>query len=169
MALTFRPADPDDVPALHALIEGAYRGDSARAGWTHEADLVQTPRTTAQTLSELIADPDELLLLALHHGTLIGCVQITRLTQARAYLGLLTVDPRRQAGGLGRSIMQAAESEAIRRFGAREMELTVISRRPELIAYYQRRGYALTGEEREFPIPLDPPLNLLVMRKPMGK
>ena len=32
------------------------------------------------------------------------------------------------------------------------MEMTVIASRDELIAYYERRGYALTGERRPFPL-----------------
>jgi hypothetical protein len=31
------------------------------------------------------------------------------------------------------------------------MEMTVIALRAELIAWYERRGYALTGERRPFP------------------
>ncbi len=31
------------------------------------------------------------------------------------------------------------------------MEMTVISQRAELIAFYERRGYELTGETRPFP------------------
>jgi len=69
-----------------------------------------------------------------------------------AYLGLLTVDPRRQAGGLGRWLIAAAEAEAIDRFGATRMEMTVIRQRAELIAWYERRGYRLTGETRPFPL-----------------
>lgn len=29
-----------DLPDLHALIERAYRGETARGGWSHEADLL---------------------------------------------------------------------------------------------------------------------------------
>ena len=56
--LTFRAATPDDVAALHRLIERAYRGETAKAGWTHEADLLFDDRTSAGELSALIADPD---------------------------------------------------------------------------------------------------------------
>ena len=41
-ALRFRAATPADVPAIVALVESAYRGDSSRAGWTTEADLMAT-------------------------------------------------------------------------------------------------------------------------------
>lgn len=37
--MNIRPATHADLPALHAVIERADRGDSARQGWTFEADL----------------------------------------------------------------------------------------------------------------------------------
>jgi hypothetical protein len=38
--LTFRIAAEEDIPALVALVESAYRGDASRVGWTTEADLL---------------------------------------------------------------------------------------------------------------------------------
>ncbi len=149
---TFRPAAPDDVPALHRLIESAYRGDSAKAGWTHEADLLGGQRTDETELRDILADASRVLLLAEIDGVLTGCVQVAKQGEGLAYLGLLTVDPRRQAGGLGRWLIAAAEAEAIDRFGATRMEMTVIRQRAELIAWYERRGYRLTGETRPFPL-----------------
>ena len=43
-SVTFAPATAEDLPDLHALVHGAYRGDSARRGWTHEADLLDGQR-----------------------------------------------------------------------------------------------------------------------------
>ncbi len=149
---TFRPAAPDDVPALHRLIESAYRGDSAKAGWTHEADLLGGQRTDEAELRDILADASRVLLLAEIDGVLTGCVQVAKQGEGLAYLGLLTVDPRRQAGGLGRWLIAAAEAEAIDRFGATRMEMTVIRQRVEQIAWYERRGYRLTGETRPFPL-----------------
>ena len=149
---TFRPAAPDDVPALHRLIESAYRGDSAKAGWTHEADLLGGQRTDEAELRDILADALRVPLLAEIDGVLTGCVQVAKQGEGLAYLGLLTVDPRRQAGGLGRWLIAAAEAEAIDRFGATRMEMTVIRQRVELIAWYERRGYRLTGETRPFPL-----------------
>ena len=45
-----------DVAALHRLIESAYRGDSAKAGWTHEADLLGGQRTDEAELLDILAD-----------------------------------------------------------------------------------------------------------------
>lgn len=146
-----RPATADDLPALHALVERAYRGNAARAGWTHEADLLGGQRTDMAALAETLADPDRLLIVALDSDTLIGCVEVTDRGAGLAYLGLLSVDPASQSGGLGRKLIDRAEAEAATRFAATAMEMTVIRQRPELIAYYERRGYRLTGEQRPFP------------------
>lgn len=43
--------------------------------------------------------------------------------------------------------------------------MTVIEQREELIAYYQRRGWRVTGERRPFPVPLDPPYFMTVLAK----
>jgi GNAT superfamily N-acetyltransferase len=152
IARTFRPATPSDVAALHRLIESAYRGDSAKAGWTHEADLLGGQRTDEAELLDILADASRVILLAEVDGVLTGCVQVADQGEGLAYLGLLTVDPTRQAGGLGRLLIDAAEAEAVARFCATRMEMTVIRQRSELIAWYERRGYALTGETRPFPL-----------------
>jgi ribosomal protein S18 acetylase RimI-like enzyme len=164
--IAIRAATSDDVAALHPLIERAYRGDTAKAGWTHEADLLFDDRTSAAELASLIADPDRVILLAHRNDALIGCVQVARAGDDLAYLGMLTVEPTLQASGLGRLLLAAAESEAVARFGARRMEMTVIHGRTELIAWYERRGYAPTGETRPFPV--DPPraeLDFVVLEK----
>jgi len=150
--LAIRPATHADIPALHTLVESAYRGDSARRGWTHEADLLDGQRTDAASLAEIIGDRDQRILLALDGPAIAGCVQIARRENGMAYLGLLSVNPLLQAAGLGKQLIAAAEHAATVDFGAHTMEMTVIKQRTELIAYYQRRGYSQTGEERPFPL-----------------
>lgn len=154
--MNLRPATANDIAALHALVEAGYRGDSAKQGWTHEADLLGGQRTDAAALEEVIADPDQTILLAADDdGALIGCVLVAdegeRDGQRIAYLGMLTVSPNLQNAGLGRQLIAAAENYA-RTFGAHVMEMTVIKQRQELIDWYVRRGYAHTGREEPFPL-----------------
>ena len=106
--VVFRPAVEADVEALHALVTSAYRGDAARLGWTHEADLLDGQRTDAESLSDVVADPRKVILMAHHGGVLIGCVMLSRQDDGSAYLGMLSVDPVRQASGLGRLLLTAA-------------------------------------------------------------
>jgi ribosomal protein S18 acetylase RimI-like enzyme len=167
--MQIRLATPADLPALHPVIERAYRGDAARAGWTFESDLLTGPRTDLATLRAILTDPAQRLLIGLaEDGAPLGCVNIADKGGRLAYLGLLCIDPQRQSAGLGRALIAAAEDTAMTHFGASRIEMTVIDQRPELIAYYQRRGYALTPEKRPFPIPLDPPFEMVVLEKPLA-
>ncbi len=167
--MLIRPATAPDLPALHPVIERAYRGDAARQGWTYESDLLSGPRTDIATLTAILEDPAQSLLMALDDaGTPIGCVNIADRGDGLAYLGLLCIDPRRQANGLGRRLIAAAEDHAARLFHATAMEMTVIDSRHELIAWYVRRGYSPTGETRPFPVPLDPPYRMIVLAKPLA-
>ena len=163
--ITIRFAVAADLTLLHPMIERAYRGETARRGWTHEADLLEGDRTTLAILVAIVGDPAQRLLMASRDGTVIGCVAIADRGDGLAYLGQLCVEPELQAGGLGKLLILSAEQGAIDEFGAERIEMTVIDRRAELIAYYERRGYAVTGERRDFPIALDPPLFMAVLEK----
>ena len=64
---------------------------------------------------------------------------------------MFAVDPARQGTGLGKAVLEAAERTAQELWSATEVTLTVISLRDELIAWYERRGYARTGRHLPFP------------------
>lgn len=162
-----RPATLSDLAPLHALIERAYRGDTARRGWTNEAHLLSGARTTAEALTAQLTDPNTVILLA---PEVRACVQITNLGNGRAYMGQLAVDPSAQAQGLGRSMIEAAHALAVQNFGASIMEMTVIDVRAELLAWYARCGYQPTGEARPMPADAGPstvPIKLLVLERPL--
>jgi ribosomal protein S18 acetylase RimI-like enzyme len=166
--LTVRLAQHDDLPSLHPVIERAYRGDAARGGWTHEADLLEGQRTDLAALEAILDDSTARLLVGEAGDRLIGCVQVTDRGNGLAYLGLLCVDPTLQAGGIGKLMLEEAEALAAATLDANRIEMTVIDSRAELIAYYERRGYLRTGEVRDFPIALDPPLFMTVLEKRLG-
>lgn len=167
--MQIRVATEADLPALHPVIERAYRGDSARAGWTFEADLLSDDRTDLGELTAIVCSASDRLLVAISEdGVPIGCVQVTSKGAGLAYLGLLCIDPVLQVGGLGRQLIAAAEDLARDVFGAHAMEMTVIDQRVELIAYYERRGYGRTGEKRPFPVLVDPPLAMVVLEKALA-
>jgi ribosomal protein S18 acetylase RimI-like enzyme len=158
-----RGATSSDVLDLYKLIERGYRGDSARLGWTHQADLVDGERIDVGELTAAINDPAQKLLLTEEEGEVIACVQVSDQGKGTCYLELLCVAPWRQNRGLGNQLIGAAEQEAATSFGAVRMEMTVIERRAELIAYYGRRGYVPTGEKRPFPVEgVELPLIVLV-------
>jgi ribosomal protein S18 acetylase RimI-like enzyme len=147
----WRDAQSGDIDALVALIESAYRGDASRTGWTTEADLLGGNRISAAMIGETLADPDQHMLVCEEEGAgLIGCVTVER-RPGYGYIGTVSVRPTLQGGGLGREILARAESWLVARWGLDRARMTVIAQRPELIAWYERRGYRDTGETAPFP------------------
>lgn len=148
--LSFRAAVVADAPAIVALVESAYRGDSGRRGWTTESDLLDGNRTNKREVAALIAMPDNRVLLAHRDGVLIGCSHIRKKGDS-CYFGMFAVNPELQRGGVGKEMIREAERVAREEYRCRQMEMTVISVRAELIAWYERRGYRRTGKLRPFP------------------
>jgi len=171
---TTRAATPADVPALVALVNSAYRGDSSRAGWTTEADLLGGLRIDQPRLTASIAAADNAVLVHEAGHAIDACVHLQR-TGDDCYLGMLTVQPTSQATGLGRAMLAAAEAWAVEHWHSRRMSMTVIVQRTELVAWYERRGYARTGEQKPFPygderwgLPTRPDLAFYVLKKTLA-
>lgn len=172
------PASVADLPEIARLVNSAYRGDGARQGWTHETDLLGGQRTDAQTLTEELSGPNPATILALRESAGSAILASVLLEQVqgghgvrRCYLGMLTVAPAVQAQGVGRVLLEAAENHA-RSMGAQVIVMTVIFLRDSLIAWYERRGYARTGETKPFPygderfgLPHRPDLHFVVLEK----
>lgn len=148
--LTFRDATADDIPALIALVTSAYRGDSSRAGWTTEADLLDGARIDAEILQADLARPRSSILLAEREGQLVACVHVAD-DRGKGYLGMFSVDPALQGSGIGTVMIERAERHAVRQWRVSVMQMTVIDVRDDLIAFYERRGYGRTGITKPFP------------------
>jgi predicted N-acetyltransferase YhbS len=134
-----------DTPALIQLVNSAYRGESSRKGWTTEADILEGIRIDEASVQEILDDPKaDLHTFSLPGEGLIACVYLKE-AEDHLYLGMLTVRPTLQAGGMGKFILQFAEKFAAQK-GKPAVHMTVINKRTELIAWYNRHGYLPTGE-----------------------
>ncbi|WP_347261173.1 GNAT family N-acetyltransferase [Rudaea sp.] len=149
-AVEFRLATSADIAAIEELVTSAYRGEASRAGWTTEADLLDGQRVDPAGLAEIIDKPGSLVLLAERGVLVLSCCHIEKQGEA-CYFGMFAVDPTQQGAGLGKLVMAEAERVARDDFGCARMEMTVISVRDELIAWYRRRGYSRTGKYKPFP------------------
>lgn len=149
-AITFRPARAADVSVLLRLVESAYRGDASRKGWTTEADMLDGQRIDPAGIEEIIAKPDSRVLMFERGATLLACCHIAKHGDA-CYFGMFAVEPEQQGDGIGKLAMIEAERAAREDFGCTEMQMTVITLRAELIAWYERRGYRRTGIHSPFP------------------
>ncbi|MEO8802207.1 MAG: GNAT family N-acetyltransferase [Rudaea sp.] len=139
-----------DVDGVVRLVESAYRGDSGRRGWTTESDLLDGQRIDPQGVGEVIAKPDSRVLLAFRDSQLVACVHLEKQHDA-CYLGMFAVNPELQGGGTGKQMMNESERIARDEYRCTCMQMTVISVRNDLIAWYERRGYRRTGMFRPFP------------------
>ncbi len=151
--MIFAPALPAEHDALVALVNSAYRGQGAQAGWTTEAGYIDGQRIDLESLqADLAASPDAVILTARDdaEGPILGSVWLEPAEPSVWYLGMLTIRPDLQDRQLGRTLLAAGEAFARER-GATRMQMTVVHIRDTLIAWYERRGYALTGETRPFP------------------
>lgn len=168
------PISDEDVPAVAALMNRAYRGVGGARGWAVETDYLAGDRTTTEALrAELAAKPAARLMKWVDgpENSFSGCVGLEPLGGDVWYLGSFAIDPELQNGGLGRVMLAAAEDWARQR-GGRRMRMTVINMREALIAWYLRRGYHKTGETEPFPYgddrfgaPLRDDLSFLVLER----
>ena len=156
--IAFRDADAGDVPALVALVTSAYRGESSRAGWTTEADLLDGNRIDPDVLRGDIEREHSRVLLASRDGVLLGCAHVA-IENGAGYFGMFAVDPLLQAGGIGKAILAEAERVVRDEWQLPVMRMTVIDLREDLIAWYERRGYRRTGIKKPFPA-VDPRFGL---------
>ena len=172
--LVFRNATLADVSAVVELVESAYRGEASRAGWTTEADLLDGQRTDEIEIREIICGAHSRIRLAEqspaglqildqihahtpsqeralpHAASLVGCVRIENAGDA-GYIGMVSVLPNLQSAGIGRQLLHEAERVIRDELRLPRARMTVIGQRDTLIAWYQRRGYSLTGKQEKFP------------------
>ena len=142
-----------ELADIAELVNSAYRGELATKGWTSESYLLGGQRTDETTLrADLEVRPGSTILTFRDENweKPYACAWVEPQGDDVWYAGMITVSPLRQAGGIGRTMLEAAEAYARDR-GAKRMEMTVISVRDTLIAWYQRRGYHLTGATEPFP------------------
>jgi N-acetylglutamate synthase-like GNAT family acetyltransferase len=145
--MRFRSAELNDTETITALVNSAYRGDSSKAGWTTEADLLGGQRTDTDKIREMISQDH--IELVLESNEIIGCVYLKEEKDA-LYFGMLTVRPTLQSRGTGKLLLNRVE-EIAKEMGHKRIRMTVINSRQELIEFYERRGFKWTGETEPFP------------------
>lgn len=114
--LTIRRAEQTDAEAIAHLINSAYRGESSRAGWTTEADLIEGLRTTAQEITHLIQQVHICILVGELEQQVVATICCERIQEGellKAKLGMIAVKPTLQNQGLGKQMILAAEAQAL--------------------------------------------------------
>lgn len=167
--MIIRKATLKNIPELVMLVNSAYRGEGSKKGWTTEADLLDGIRTDAESIEQMINKKNGVILQSFNNNDVLqGCVYLEK-QKDKMYLGMLTVSPPEQTKGIGKQLLIVAENYANEQ-KCLLVEMTVISVRKELIAWYQKHGYKNTGKTKPFPndakfgIPKQP-LEFIIMQK----
>lgn len=139
-----------DIPAVTGLLNIAYRGEASKQGWTTEADLITGEiRTDENMVQEVIQQPCSVILKYTNDEQHItGCMNLQQHGD-KLYLGMFSVSPQLQGGGIGKQLLKAAEEYALH-LQCKTIYMSVISVRIELINWYKRHGYKDTGERKPF-------------------
>jgi GNAT superfamily N-acetyltransferase len=130
---TIRVATPADAANITSVINAAFR--------IAEGFFIDYDRITQTEVEQLLGKGA--FLLAEADDKLDGCVYV-ELRGERSYLGLLSVDPDRQQGGLGSILMNAAENYCRER-GSSAMDILIVNLREDLPPFYRKRGYVENG------------------------
>lgn len=148
--LSFHKAEIIDASAIALLLNSAYRGESSRAGWTSEADLIDGLRTTTAEIASLIKREDAFILTGVLNDQIVATTCCERVENT-AKLGMIAVKPALQNKGYGKEMISAAEAITLREWRVAGFFMSVITVRTELIAFYERLGYERTGQLNDFP------------------
>ena len=151
-----RIANSDDDEKITEVINAAFK--------IAEEFFVDSNRITLEEVRRHRASGA--FLVAESDVAIDGCVYVEPRGE-RAYLGLLSVNPARQQGGLGSRLMEAGEAYCRER-GARFMDIYIVNLRTELPVFYERRGYVENGTT-PFPadVPTKQPCHFINLTKPL--
>ena len=154
--IAVRLAQQADAANITRLINTAFH--------IAEGFFVDGPRLDQSEVEQKIERGS--FLLAEADGRLNGCVYV-EMRGERSYLGLLSVDPDCQKGGLGSLLMSEAE-EHCRLRGSQFMDILIVSVRAELAPFYQHRGYSESGTTPfESGVETKMPVHFINMSKPL--
>ena len=155
-AAPIRLAVPADAARITAVINAAFR--------IAEGFFIDGNRIAQSEVEQKLSDGA--FIVSEDDDTLSGCVYV-EMRGERSYLGLLSVDPSSQQGGLGSLLMREAEKYCRER-GSETMDILIVSLREDLPAFYEKRGYVQNGTS-PFPpdVPTKIPCHFINMSKPL--
>ncbi|MFD6026709.1 GNAT family N-acetyltransferase [Streptomyces griseoluteus] len=141
--LAIRPANPDDIPAIVAMLAD----DPLGAQRESPDDL--TPYLAA--FERLDTDPNQHLVVAVRDGRVIGTLQLTiipglsRRGATRSLIEAVRVHAEERGSGLGSELIQWAVDTS-RHLGCHLVQLTSDKTRTDAHRFYERLGFTASHE-----------------------
>lgn len=143
-------ASLDDIAELERLVNLAYRGGKSTVAWKNEDHLVEGPRIIPEDLEKYLKDKDSaILLVRAADDSIVGTVHVEKHDE-EAHIGMLSVHPEFQNFGLGKKLLLLGEEYAKAKFNCSLAKMFVFAGREELLAWYRKMGYELTGDTMPF-------------------
>ena len=149
LPFTIRPARPTDAAALSPLATAVFRHTYGAAIPTTTLTSYLTRTFSVAAIELALADPATFWLVAAREETLVGYCKLVNApvpgTQHNALEVVnLYLDQRDQGQGIGQALLHAAEAHALAQACA-TLWLCVWQENQAALAFYQRRGFAITG------------------------
>lgn len=141
--LQYRPAEPDDLPALVALLTDDILGRERE-----RLDAAATAQYQA-AFRAIQAQPGNQILLGILGGEIVAMLQLTFIPglshrgATRAQVESVRVRRSFRGRGIGQSLFRQA-IELSRQTGCRLVQLTTDQRRPDALRFYERLGFEAT-------------------------
>jgi GNAT superfamily N-acetyltransferase len=146
--VNLRPARGDEADTLLAVQREAAVDAFAHV---YPPELYPFPDDAIrQVWADALADPEVDVYVAECEGVVAGAVSV-----GKGYLSTLYVLPSYQGRGVGSALHDLA-LEQLRARGVREARLWTLEGNASGRRFYERRGWALTGETRVVPYPPNP-------------
>ena len=162
VVLSFRLATLAEAPQLAVLINAAFRSERTGQTWLFDSQDKRVDITSASDTAAFINGPNSVMLVGVVAGeesTPMACCFLRKpssppephMSANAAWLGFLVVQPTRQSRGCGLALLSQAEQFVMQTWGAKRLEMDAVNSRKELLAWYERCGYRVTGAVRPFP------------------
>ena len=134
--------------AIADLVNLTYRGD---LGGRRIMKKKRGDRTNRQAIESAMCNPNAHFLVVNLPKILASCIYVAK-EKEHAYIGFFSVHPSLQGRGLGKYVLEQAETFVLRNMEIHKFVMFVVSQRRELIEFYQRRGYFRTGRIEAYPL-----------------
>lgn len=150
-SFTTSTATLKDMSELEVLVNLAYRGGKSTVAWKNEDHLVEGPRIVPADLEKYInaTESSTILFLRDDKKLMVGTVHVEK-HDDEAHIGMLAVHPDFQNFGLGKKLLHIGEDHARDFYKCKIGKMFVFAGREELLAWYRKMGYELTGETMPF-------------------
>lgn len=150
-------AQDAEICQIYQIVKWAYRGGKDKKSVFQEEHLITGDRIDVASIQEIISHPlhgtdgGSSLLVLEDETRVIGCIKVdTKADSNEAELGLFAVDPDLAGQGHGRTLLNFALNYA----GSLKKTTAVIwvlDCRADILGWYTRQGFVLTGETADFP------------------